>query len=571
VKRSIGGEKDSFILLRKLAFLLSDQLENRTLNEKINSPKNPVQRKEGQQKEKDLSKFRALFFVTVCLVLFVGSLAAQRPIGRIIGEVKDDEGTPLPGVTVEAASPKLVGKSSVITDENGIYRLLALPPGTYTIKYSLPGFRPVTRQDIILRVEETITIDIAMTPGAIEEEITVIGQSPLIDVKSTYKGMTMDAEMFTKLPRGRNFDTLVTAVSGVSNEPWLGGISVDGASGAENMYYMDGTDITNLVRGTRAQSAAFEFVDEIQIKASGYAAEYGGAMGGVISVITRSGGNEFHGELIGFYSGSKLNSKERDTLRLKPEDVNQAEYVNYQDMYGKDTVHRYEVGFSLGGYILRDRLWFFGSFLPVFQDTTRHVTFTVNDEKRDSPQERRWYNFQGKLTAQPIGNLRLSASFVNNFSKYKGDLPPRSGAGNPDTDYAAYGFSYPNWSTSGSADITLGNNFLIGLRGGYFNYNTTDQLVTAATPWWRFQSETGGYPLTSNRQFNEARLWRQKNRSEPKDMSMRISTCLRIWLASIPGKPVFNGFANWKTLMSQTLNPLSTWHGIGPTSWVDRL
>jgi len=449
-----------------------------------------------------LSKFRTFFFVTACLVLLVGSLAAQRPIGRIIGEVKDNEGTPLPGVTVEATSPKVIGKSSVITDENGIYRLLALPPATYTIKYDLPGFKPVVRQDIILRVEETITVNITLEVGAIEEQITVIGQSPLIDVKSTYKGMTMNQEMFQKLPRGRNFDTLVTAVSGVSNEPWLGGISVDGASGAENMYYMDGTDIGDMVRGTRAQSAAFEFVDEIQIKASGYAAEYGGSMGGVVSVITRSGGNEYHGELIGFYSGSKLEGHDRDTLRLKPADVTQAEYVNYQDMYGKDKVDRYEFGFSLGGYILKDRLWFFGSFLPVFQDTTRPAYFEVDDTGRDSLQTWRWYNFQGKITAQPFGNLRLSASIVNNFSKYKGDLPPRDGSGNPGTDYEAFGYTYPNWSASGIADITVGNNFLIGLRGGYFFTDTKNQLVIPETPWWRFQSETGGYPNTSNAQFN---------------------------------------------------------------------
>jgi len=218
-----------------------------------------------------------------------GLLIAQAPTGKVIGAVLDDQGTPLPGVTVEATSPKMIGKSSAITDVKGVYRLFALPPGKYTIKYSLEGFNSVVRKDIIVRVEETITVDITMTPGTLEEEITVLGRSPLIDVKNTYKGMVMSKEMFQLLPRGRNFDSLVTAVPGVSNEPFLGGISVDGASGAENMYYIDGTDITHMVLGTRAQSAAFEFVDEIQIKASGYQAEYGGALGGVVSVITRSG------------------------------------------------------------------------------------------------------------------------------------------------------------------------------------------------------------------------------------------------------------------------------------------
>ena len=450
-----------------------------------------------------MSKFRPLFFTLLGVIVIGGMLLAQAPTGRIIGTVLDDQGIPLPGVTIEATSPKLIGVSSVLTDEKGVYRLFALPPGIYEISYTLQAFNTVIRKDIIVKLEQTITVDITMTPGVVEEQITVLGRSPLIDVKSTYKGMVLSKEMFQMLPRGRNFDTLVTAVPGVSNEPWLGGISVDGASGAENMYYIDGTDITNMELGTSGQDAAFEFIDEIQIKASGYQAEYGGALGGVVNVITRSGGNEFHGEIIGYYNGSALNGKDRNELQLKPEDVTQAEYVNYQDLYGKDQCNRYEVGFSLGGYVIKDRLWFFGSYLPLFHRHTRPAYFTVDDSQRDSKRKEDFQNFQVKITAQPIGNLRLSASFVNNFHKYKGDLPPKDGAGNPDTDYEAYGFSYPRWSASASADVTLGANFLISVRGGYFHRNLTDQLVKPDSPYWRFMSETGGYPETSNAQFNE--------------------------------------------------------------------
>jgi hypothetical protein len=449
-----------------------------------------------------LNKFRPLFFTLLGVILIGGMLLAQAPTGRIIGTVLDDEGNPLPGVAVEATSPKLIGISSVMTDETGVYRIFALPPGIYEIKYTLQAFNTVIRKGIIVKLEQTITVDITMTPGVVEEQITVLGRSPLIDVKSTYKGMILSKEMFQMLPKGRNFDTLVTAVPGVSNEPWLGGISVDGASGAENMYYIDGTDITRMVVGTRGQSAAFEFVEEIQIKASGYQAEYGGALGGVVSVITRSGGNTYHGEIIGYYSGPSLTGTERNTLRLKPEDVSQAEYVNYEHLMGKERSQRYEVGFSLGGYILKDRLWFFGSFLPVFNNITRPVVFPGETDSEEFTRKWKYYNFQAKITAQPIGGLRLSASIVNNFSKYKGDLAPRTG-GNPDTDYASFGFSYPNWSAAVSTDVTLGTNFLVSLRGGYFHRNQNKQLVTAPTPWWRFQSETGGYPLTSNQQFNE--------------------------------------------------------------------
>jgi len=448
-----------------------------------------------------MSKFRPLFITFLGAILIGGMLLAQAPTGRIIGTVVDDQGIPLPGVAVEANSPKLIGVSAVLTDENGVYRLFALPPGLYEVKYTLQAFSTVIRKDLIVKLEQTIRVDITMTPGVIEEQITVLGRSPLIDVKSTYKGMVLNREMFQMLPKGRNFDTLVTAVPGVSNEPWLGGISVDGASGAENMFYIDGTDITNLVLGTRGQSAAFEFVEEIQIKASGYQAEYGGALGGVISVITRSGGNEYHGEILGYYSGPKLTGTERNILRQKPEDVSQAEYVNYEHLMGKERNERYEVGFSLGGFILKDRLWFFGSFLPVFNNISRPVVFPGETDANESLRKWKYYNFQGKITAQPFGGLRLSASFVNNFRKYKGDLSPRTG-GSPTTDYSAFGFSYPNWSAAASADLTVGTNLLLSFRGGYFYSDQNKQLVLAPTPWHRFQSSGGGYPFTSNAQFN---------------------------------------------------------------------
>jgi hypothetical protein len=459
-----------------------------------------------------LSKFRFYFFLLLGILLLVGSLAAQSPTGKITGTVTDDQGVPIPGVTVNADSPTLVGEASAMTDINGGYRLFGLPSGRYTIRFTLDGFNTVIREDIIVRVEQSIRVNIEMTPGAIEEEITVIGQSPLVDVKSTTKGMTLTREMFEMLPRGRNFDTLVTAVPGVNQETYLGGLSVDGASGAENMYYMDGMDITNMDQGSRDQSAAFEFVDEVQIVASGYQAEFGGSMGGVVNVITRAGGNAFHGELLGYYSGSRLNGTERDSLRLNPLDVNKAEYVNYQTgdgldaALGKDEANRWEIGFSLGGYIVKDRLWFFGIFLPVFADTTRSVDWVPAGAapSSDHTQKQTWMNGQFKLTAQPMKDLRLAAAFVNNFYKYRGILPGRDGSGSPTQDYAGQGFDYPNYSGTLTADYTVGSNLFLSLRGGYFFKDQTNQMPPAlGIPRWRFYKEAPGYASTNNLMFPE--------------------------------------------------------------------
>jgi hypothetical protein len=435
-----------------------------------------------RKEERMVSK--RIFFALLGILFVSAFVCAQVPTGQIFGIVTDELGGPIPGVTVEATSPKLVGSASTVTDRDGGYRLFALTPGIYKITYTLQGFKTVTREGIIVEIEKTVKLDIQMQIGGLEEQVTVVGQSPLIDVKSTTKGMIMTKEMFEVLPRGRDFDTLVTAVPGVANEPFLAGLSVDGASGSENMYYIDGTDVTHLYVGTRGQDAAFEFVDEVQIKASGYQAEFGGSLGGVVNVITRQGGNEFHGELIGFYSGSKLTGKERDTLRLSLYDVSIAEYVNYQDLYGKDEINRLEVGFSLGGYILKDRLWFFGSFLPVFMSTQRHVKFEPSLIEDDYTHRDKYWNFQCKLTSQPFRFMRLGVSFVNNFSKWKGELPPREGTGNPENPWAEQGYSFPIWSASAYADFTFGNNLLLSLRGGSFHENITDELLRPKEPRW---------------------------------------------------------------------------------------
>jgi len=452
------------------------------------------------------SRFFLSFLAT--LLIISGLTFAQEGSGRLTGTVTDDEGVPLPGVSVVATSPDAVGEATAITGNNGVYRLLALRPGEYQIVFTLSGFKTLTRGGIALRPEQNLTVDVEMEMGALEEEITVIGESPLIDVKNTSKGMTFDKETFQTLPRGRDFQSLAITIPGVNEEPMTGGgLSVDGATGSENQFYVDGVDVTDIDQGRKAQAAAFEFVEEVQMKASGYQAEYGGAIGGVLNVITRSGGNDYHGELISYYSGSALTGKERDTLR---EELygDGAEYVNYQDLYGKDKISRIEAGFNLGGYILKDRLWFFASFLPVFNTTERHIEWEADPPVpgSDHVSKEKWFNGSAKITAQPLKGLRVSGSFVNNYYTFRGNLPARAGTDSPNNPWADFGFDYPNWSANASADYTIGNNFLVTARGGMFHQNQTNQQVAPTDPLYRFRHPTPGGMYgtsTTNSMFSE--------------------------------------------------------------------
>jgi hypothetical protein len=486
-----------------------------------------------------MKTLKSFVLASVAVLLLAGVLSAQAPTaGRIIGTIQDDQGGPLPGVSIEAKGPRLVGSAASVSDSNGMYRLLALPPGTYTVTYTLPGFTPIVRNDIVLGVEQALVVDIKMKPAAIEEEVVVTGQAPLIDVKSQARGQVLTAQTFAALPKGRSFDSLVTIIAGVQSEnDLLDGISVDGASGAENVFYVDGTDTSDIVSGTRKQDVVFDFAEEVQVKASGYNAEYGGSVGGVINVITRSGGNAFHGEVVGYYSGTALEGQRRDRLYFDAADDTQARYYPYDVYVGKDKESSFEGGFMLGGYIKKDKVWFFTAFTPRIFTRDRAMDMTTWGGAGINSYERVEQSWNGsfKLSAQPTGKLRTGASVVMNIFKYKGGGDPTTYPGdqiyaataNETTDYNPLGYSYPNFSASAYADWTLSNKALLSVRGGYFFSNQNDPVAPVPpTPFYAFELEQpGGYADTTNTMFPEIPADLQHTagwRSYPRDLVMSL-------------------------------------------------
>ncbi len=461
----------------------------------------------------------------LAVMLMFGLAVAQAPTGKLLGKVTDEQGAPLPGVSIVCDSPKLVGQATAVTDETGTYRVFSLPSGMYSIRFTLPGFKTLTRRDVVLQLDQTITLNVQLAQSALAEEITVVGQSPLIDVKSTVKGSTMTKEVFMQLPRSRNFTGLLSTVPGIEYEG--NGLTVDGASGAENMWFIDGTDITGIHRGQTNQSIVMEQLEEVKVTASGYNAEFGGSMGGVISVISRSGGNEFHGDMFGYYNNNRLwmEGKNRNSLRLYPYDQTIAEYYNNDDLYfnggkDRDDTQRFEGVFSLGGFIFKDRLWFFGSFNPVYSRTYGDRFFTSDpvdltkakipgDLQYDPRQGRVVYNFyqknynlnwQAKLTAQPIKGLRMSVSWVDNFNYYRGQIPGITGTSAKNYPYikgwantlypnadVEPGFDYPNWMGNTTIDYTISSNFLVSFRGGISTTDTSNQQIKRDGTYYYFQ------------------------------------------------------------------------------------
>jgi len=145
-------------------------------------------------------------------------------------------------------------------------------------------------------------------------------------------------------------------------------------------------------------------------------------------------------------------------------------------------VDLFEVVFNLVVFIINDRLWFYGSLLPVYDQKKRHVKFDPSLIEGDYTRRDYSWNSQVKLTSQPFPFMRLGASFVSNFYNYKGDLPPRAGTGSPTDLWGDYGFRFPYWTAAANADFTFGNNMLLSLRGGTFYNNRTGQLVQPGEP-----------------------------------------------------------------------------------------
>ena len=304
-----------------------------------------------------MNALRRLLPLFCLLLLAAGSLAAQTT-GTISGRVSDVEGGVLPGVTVEARSLSLQGVRTATSDESGVYRLTLLPPGDYTVTIAISGFATENREGVAVALGKETTVNAALSP-AVSEEITVTGDVPVLDVASSALGTSIDTRSLETLPTGRNYSSIVQIAPGVSSDAHpentsQSSITVYGSTGAENVYYVDGVNTTGVEYGFQGKELNFEFIEAVDVKTGGYEAEFGRATGGIVNVITKSGGNEFHGDVFA-YSDSDSLQKDADPVVSTGGTV--------------DGFTREDFGIGLGGYILKDRLWFFAAFDRVSNDT----------------------------------------------------------------------------------------------------------------------------------------------------------------------------------------------------------
>ncbi len=228
---------------------------------------------------------KSLIILLACTVA-AGTVMAQTTRGDIQGRVGDEAGTALPGVTVAIASDALIGKQATVTDAQGTYKFLVLPPGAYTVTFSLSGYQTRSQENIAVKIGSTTRVDSVMT-SAFTDEVVVTSESPLVDTSNTTIGIDLSSDFYNSLPTGRNYTSVAQVTPGAQADG--SGQTFYGSTGAENAYYIDGANTTGVEFGQQGTTLNFEFIDEVQVKTGSYNAEYGRATGSVISVITKSG------------------------------------------------------------------------------------------------------------------------------------------------------------------------------------------------------------------------------------------------------------------------------------------
>ncbi len=416
----------------------------------------------------------SLVGILAILVLFAPLASAQETRGSIEGVVKDSSGAVLPGVTVEARSAAGTGVVSAATDNLGAYRFPSLTPGIYEVSANLTGFGPKKVENIQLLLGQILRVNFALSLAGVAESVQVTAESPLIDVKQNAASVSIQADLIDRIPKGRNFTSVITTAPGASQETKAGGLQIDGSSGSENRYVIDGLDGTSLRDGTNQRTVLTDFVTEVQVKSSGYNAEYRAATGGVINAVTKSGANALRGDIGSYYSNDDWQGDVRPSLRLVPTNQTLAEYTTTP----RDPGYSLDLVASLGGPILRDKLWFFAGYGPQYNKQKRTVTFTNGGATRSFRGDEDIRNLNYNVTSQLSSNVR--AKFAGSSTRTYGaqSLPAKEANGtstaNPTLFPNPITSNRTNDSYVGEVSWVVSPKFFVNTNLGYLTYDQFD-------------------------------------------------------------------------------------------------
>jgi hypothetical protein len=396
------------------------------------------------------------------IFLSVGLTAAsfaQETTGSITGTITDEEANTLPGVSVTVNSPALMGTLSYVTSETGSFRFPALPVGRYVVKAEMAGFKTYTREEVSVRVGMVVTLDIVMEVTALEEQITVTATSPVVDVEQSKISVVMDKDLLKNIPMARDLYDIVNAAPGAisENQSYRRTSSIHGATVRSNTYAFDGVNMNDPVVMYPLTNINFDVMDEVELVTAGHPAAVGYTDGAYINVVTRSGGNQFSGGAVIYYTNKDMNQQ------LWPEEEISAMEV------AKPAVDKlnFDGSATIGGPVITDKLWFFSNARYIkTEQITNFIPFT--DVRGVAHKGYNWDHTEImgfiKLTGQLTTNLKLMGMF-----NYVGRSRPMYEEPGSRTIFQATRIwdHEKDYTGTGVLSYVLDQNTFVDIRGSY--------------------------------------------------------------------------------------------------------
>jgi hypothetical protein len=441
------------------------------------------------------TNFRFVFSVAALVALFAVSAFAQRTTGDIEGTVTDPKGAVVPGVTVTVTGVSVGFERTVQTNSEGRYKINSVPAGTYRVTTAaVSGFAENTINNISVNIEKSTFVDVTL--GITQNVNTVeVSGDPLgvsIDPSDSKVQTTITRALIEKLPTGASVTSLLKISPATRQEPLSGGFQVDGASGSENSFLVDGQPLENFRTGVlnSVNNIPTSLVSEVQIKTGGFEAEHGGASGGVISIATRSGADVFHGDFGSSFDVAQFNPAPRfSPARFVSSSSSPAaiaanpDYV-YAIAQPKDDYLNVFPTAVFSGPVVKKHIWFIGSYSPQIFETNRTSRFynalansnfstgslvlTPRPTQLDPIEYRvkQTFNYAfGRIDATFFDKLRGTVSYLWNPSVTEGNTP-----------FAAISTSNPVNTVYGGVSYPSGE--YAKLQGGRTNANTFSSQLT---------------------------------------------------------------------------------------------
>ena len=416
---------------------------------------------------------------TLCLLLLAGSVYAQRTTGDLSGIVRDATGSVLPGVTVSVTGANIPRAQTATTTEAGTYRILNLPPGTYDVTFELSGFRKIVLQGLRVSVGSVLEQNVGLELSQLTESVNVVAETPIVDTTSSEVGTTLSQEWVENAPTRRFgfYDLVAHAPGAVKGGDGTAAAErrtmMSGSSFDENAFQLDGVNVTDNFFSEGFSEPNPDAIEEVEVLSLGAPAEYGNLMGAVYNIVTKQGTNEFHGDASYFFQSNGLTSNNTKDVTFPNGD--------FADACSDDPTARcpwtrgdyYEITGQVGGPIVRDKLWFFGSYGHQQDEFT---TVGVNANLPGSSLNTKKDRYLFKATWQIASNQRLVANFHYDKS------PRDSGYSFNETPSTAWTRTQKAPTPGAAYTATLSNRTTMDLRYSGFYGSVTGFPTDSSQP-----------------------------------------------------------------------------------------